>query len=185
MVTFGGPEISTQTLVAIGTQAQTWPLENSLGLDVPMAPGGSTGHSNQHVSPPLPHKAAHPLDIHMVFSGSPDHRTSTWHLVVTQAIDIDIGPSYSRAIDPDMALGGIPGHLISAYSSLLLSFVSLCPTVCEPLSFAFSCISPQCTPSFHLSITHSSITVVPTAGVWMSSFLPLQAGLARLGNCRV
>ena len=44
-------------------------LGGSMDPDFPMASGGSTGHSDQHVSPP----AVWPSDIHMVSGGGPHH----------------------------------------------------------------------------------------------------------------
>lgn len=72
---------------------------SSLGPDIPMASGGSTDHSDQHV--PL---WQHNSQISTWSLVAIQIMDMTWPLVVTQATDTDTDPSCSRTTDPDMAL---------------------------------------------------------------------------------
>lgn len=79
---------------------------------------------------------------------------------VTQAMDTDADPSCSRTTNPHTGLmhtkpvyhrgRGLLSRLPTSACSALLSEspVSPCSTVCKPLSFTFSPISPQYAPSF-------------------------------------
>lgn len=72
---------------------------SSMGPDVPMALGGSTDHSDQHVS-----LWQHGPQISTWSLVAIQIRDTAWPWVVTQATDIDTDPSCSRTTDPDMAL---------------------------------------------------------------------------------
>lgn len=108
----GWGQLSTVPMVAVQTRVISWPClviwawdintdpschrtidpdmatSSSMGLDVPVASGGSAGHSDQHYPSPLP-QAVWPSDIHIVSNGIPNYEYPPWALVVTWATDIN------------------------------------------------------------------------------------------------
>lgn len=115
-------------------------------LDVPMASGGSVGHSDHHV-PGSSMALSYPHGLQW----QPRPRTSGWPLVATPATDIDTDPQLQQDHRPQKwpsvaAPGPGPHHglLISAYSSPPLSLQIHLST----LGLAFSFISSRPFPSF-------------------------------------
>lgn len=83
----------TNTVCSGNKWTQTRPSEATLTIETGMASSGSTAHRHHH-------------------GFSPQHRlqTTTWPLVVTWAMDINTDPSYSRTLDPDIALSSVMNH---------------------------------------------------------------------------
>ena len=89
-------------------------MQTRPSLDVPMASGGSTGHSDQHIL--LWQHGSHSYTWSLVT----DQTTIIhWALVVTQATDIDKNPSCKRTVNSDLAFSSSLVQDLSRASSYL------------------------------------------------------------------